>query len=104
MASEPTLASLAHEAQQHDQEHALHDETDVAAVRRRQFIRQLHRVIDQADVVLLVLDARDPPGSRSRLVEDEVRRKDKKLVLILNKIGQCPFPPGPRSLLDELFL
>jgi ribosome biogenesis GTPase A len=28
----------------------------------------LHNVIDEADVILIVLDARDPPGYRSRLV------------------------------------
>jgi len=53
-------------------------------------VRTLHRVVESADVILLVLDARDPPGSRSRLVEDEVRRRDKKLVFILNKIDLVP--------------
>ena len=57
---------------------------------RRQHIRALHRVIDESDVVLLVLDARDPEGCRSRLVEEEVRRREaegKRLVFVLNKIG-----------------
>ena len=57
---------------------------------KRQFIRTLHKVIDQSDLVLLVLDARDPEGCRSKLVEDEVRRREsdgKKLIFILNKIG-----------------
>ena len=37
----------------------------------RYYIRMLHKVIDEADeadVILIVLDARDPPGCRSRLV------------------------------------
>lgn len=57
---------------------------------RRHYIRTLHKVIDESDVVVLVLDARDPEGCRSRLVEEEVRRREaegKKLVFVLNKIG-----------------
>jgi nuclear GTP-binding protein len=56
-------------------------------------MRALHRVVDEADVVLLVLDARDPAGCRSRLVEEEVRRREgegKRLVFVLNKIGAWP--------------
>ncbi|EJD40823.1 P-loop containing nucleoside triphosphate hydrolase protein [Auricularia subglabra TFB-10046 SS5] len=88
MASEPTLASLAAQAQEMDGVAGLDE--DVSSARRRQFVRTLHRVVDASDVVLLVLDARDPPGSRSRLVEEEVRRRDKKLVFILNKIDLVP--------------
>jgi ribosome biogenesis GTPase A len=47
--------------------------------------------VDQSDIILLVLDARDPEGCRSRLVEEEVRRREsegKKLVFVLNKIGK----------------
>jgi hypothetical protein len=60
---------------------------------RRHHVRTLHKVIDQSDVVVLVLDARDPEGCRSRLVEEEVRRREsegKKLVFVLNKIGSSP--------------
>jgi len=58
---------------------------------RRHYVRTLHKVIDQSDIVILVLDARDPEGCRSRLVEEEVRRREsegKKLVFVLNKIGE----------------
>lgn len=61
---------------------------------KRQFIRTLHKVIDQSDLILLVLDARDPEGCRSKLVEDEVMRREsdgKKLIFILNKIGVYSF-------------
>ncbi len=57
---------------------------------RRHYIRALHKVIDESDTIILVLDARDPEGCRSRLVEEEVRRREsegKKLVFVLNKIG-----------------
>lgn len=57
---------------------------------RKHYIRTLHKVIEESDIVILVLDARDPEGCRSRLVEEEVRRREhegKKLVFVLNKIG-----------------
>ncbi|KAI9438934.1 P-loop containing nucleoside triphosphate hydrolase protein [Lactarius indigo] len=60
---------------------------------RRHYIRALHKVVEEADVVLLVLDARDPAGCRSRLVEEEVRRREgegKRLVFVLNKIDLVP--------------
>ena len=61
---------------------------------KRQYIRTLHRVIDQSDVVILVLDARDPEGCRSKVVEEEVKRREsegKKLIFVLNKTGTFRF-------------
>ncbi len=98
MASEPTLSSLAQLAESasaNDVSSALSDPTSAAANKtkeqqRRHYIRTLHKVVDESDVVLLVLDARDPAGCRSRLVEEEVRRREadgKRLVFVLNKIG-----------------
>ena len=57
---------------------------------RKYYLKALHKVVDESDIVILVLDARDPEGCRSRLVEEEVRRREsegKKLVFVLNKIG-----------------
>ncbi|KAH9062562.1 P-loop containing nucleoside triphosphate hydrolase protein [Lactarius deliciosus] len=98
MASEPTLSSLAQLAVA-----ASAAATAPAAASelggktkeqlRRHYIRALHKVVDEADVVLLVLDARDPAGCRSRLVEEEVRRREgegKRLVFVLNKIDLVP--------------
>ncbi|KAI0599434.1 P-loop containing nucleoside triphosphate hydrolase protein [Biscogniauxia sp. FL1348] len=51
------------------------------------------QVIEQADVVLYVLDARDPEGTRSREVERMVMAAasgGKRLVLVLNKIDLIP--------------
>ena len=98
MASEPTLSSLAQLAESasaNDVSSALSDPTSSAANKTkeqqgRHYIRTLHKVVDESDVVLLVLDARDPAGCRSRLVEEEVRRREadgKRLVFVLNKIG-----------------
>lgn len=58
---------------------------------RKYYLRALHKVVDESDIVILVLDARDPESCRSRLVEEEVRRREvegKKLVFVLNKIGK----------------
>lgn len=95
MATEPTLSSLAALASE-TQEAVDQDAASYASSSqktkeqiRRHYVRMLHKVIDQSDIVILVLDARDPEGCRSRLVEEEVRRREsegKKLVFVLNKI------------------
>jgi nuclear GTP-binding protein len=100
MAAEPTLSSLALLAASTE---TIPDDTISEASTsyggsvqktkeqlRRHYIRALHKVIDESDIIMLVLDARDPEGCRSRLVEEEVRRREhegKKLVFVLNKIG-----------------
>ena len=100
MASEPTLSTLASEAASSAQisEDSLFSNTSGLSISgrtkeqmRKYYIRSLHKVVDQSDIILLVLDARDPEGCRSRLVEEEVRRREsegKKLVFVLNKIGR----------------
>ncbi|KAG1782146.1 P-loop containing nucleoside triphosphate hydrolase protein [Suillus placidus] len=96
MAAEPTLSSLAALASETqetvDQDAACYADSSQKTKEqiRRHYVRMLHKVIDQSDIVILVLDARDPEGCRSRLVEEEVRRREsegKKLVFVLNKIG-----------------
>lgn len=100
MASEPTLSSLAALAASTsgvDDEAFADPSSSRAAPKtkeqlRRHYIRVLHKVIDEADIIILVLDARDPEGCRSRLVEEEVRRREgegKRLVFVLNKVGEC---------------
>lgn len=48
------------------------------------------QVIDASDVVIEVLDARDPLGCRCPQLEEAVLQRDgnKKLLLLLNKIGK----------------
>ncbi|VDQ01277.1 unnamed protein product, partial [Trichobilharzia regenti] len=49
-------------------------------------------VINQSDVVLEVLDARDPMGTRCLEIEKMVANENKRLVLLVNKIGMsCLF-------------
>eukprot|EP00055_Hartaetosiga_balthica_P012330 m.59552 g.59552 ORF g.59552 m.59552 type:complete len:502 (-) comp7911_c0_seq7:2235-3740(-) len=59
---------------------------------RRSFFKEFASVIEEADVILQVLDARDPIASRSELVENAILecRGTKKLILVLNKIDLVP--------------
>jgi nuclear GTP-binding protein len=59
---------------------------------RRAYLRELKKVVDTADVLLQVLDARDPIGSRiHKQMEDIILSKaDKRMVLVLNKIDLVP--------------
>jgi len=97
MASEPTLfslAQLAESASANDISSVPLESTSAAnktkEQQRRHYIHMLHIIVDETGVIVLVLDARDPAGCPSRLVEEEVRRREvegKRLVFVLNKIG-----------------
>ncbi|GAP82989.1 putative nuclear GTP-binding protein NUG1 [Rosellinia necatrix] len=74
---------------------ALHD------VSRKAHDKVFKQVVDQADVVLYVLDARDPEGTRSKEIERMVMAAasgGKRLMLVLNKIDLIP----PHILKDWL--
>ncbi|RCI08276.1 hypothetical protein L249_8363, partial [Ophiocordyceps polyrhachis-furcata BCC 54312] len=53
---------------------------------------ELYKVVDSSDVVLLVLDARDPLGTRCRTIEKYLGQEapHKHLILILNKCDLIP--------------
>jgi len=59
---------------------------------RKTFYREFSKVVECADVVLEVLDARDPAGSRCAQMEAAIRASAgaKKLILVLNKIDLVP--------------
>lgn len=68
--------------------------TDAAATgqkdnSKKAYYREFRKVLESADVILEVLDARDPLGTRTRSVERMVMDSglDKKIILVLNKIG-----------------
>eukprot|EP00041_Stephanoeca_diplocostata_P014502 m.266135 g.266135 ORF g.266135 m.266135 type:complete len:520 (+) comp19718_c0_seq4:125-1684(+) len=58
----------------------------------RAYYKEFRKVVEAADVILQVLDARDPLGCRCRRVEQQVLAagSDKRLVLVLNKIDLIP--------------
>lgn len=72
------------------------------ATSRKTYDRVFKSVVEQADVVLYVLDARDPEATRSREVERSVMAAaasgGKRLMLILNKVDLVP----PKVLRDWL--
>lgn len=51
------------------------------------YMKEFHKVVELSDVIIQVLDARDPMGCRSPSVEEQVRRSEKRLVCVVNKIG-----------------
>lgn len=59
---------------------------------KRSFYREFKSVVENADVILQVLDARDPMGCRVRAVEEMVAASGgrKRIVLVLNKIDLVP--------------
>ena len=48
------------------------------------------RILEDCDVVLFVLDARNPEGTRNRRLEEMIREKDKKIIYVLNKADLVP--------------
>ena len=64
---------------------------DMHVVRQRSLRREMLKVAEEADIILEVLDARDPLGGRCVPLERElVHSRKKKLVLVLNKIDLVP--------------
>uniref|UniRef100_A0A182MEC6 Nucleolar GTP-binding protein 2 n=1 Tax=Anopheles culicifacies TaxID=139723 RepID=A0A182MEC6_9DIPT len=63
-----------------------------AAGQSKRIWNELHKVVDSADVLLQVLDARDPMGTRSKYIETFLRKEKphKHLFFILNKVDLVP--------------
>lgn len=59
---------------------------------RKAFVKELKEVIEESDVILQVLDARDPLNCRSKELESQIlcHRDGKKIILVLNKIDLVP--------------
>jgi len=57
---------------------------------KRAYYREFKKVLEAADVILEVLDARDPIGTRTTSVEQMIAAQNKKVILVLNKIDLVP--------------
>lgn len=53
---------------------------------------ELYKVIDSSDIIVQVLDARDPIGTRSRHIEEYLKKEKgyKQLFFVLNKCDLVP--------------
>jgi nuclear GTP-binding protein len=58
----------------------------------RTYYRELNKVLDAADILLEVLDVRDPMGCRSKSIESKFlgTAREKRVVIILTKIDLVP--------------
>ncbi|GLC37214.1 hypothetical protein PLESTB_000992100 [Pleodorina starrii] len=67
---------------------------------RKAFYREFRRVVEAADVIIQVLDARDPVACRCADVERYIRQTNpnKKIILLLNKMDLVPREVGERWL------
>ncbi|KAH7824779.1 putative nucleostemin-like protein [Monocercomonoides exilis] len=59
-------------------------------INRRQFFSMLNKVVDASDIILEVIDARDPSGTRCSTLERSALAKGKQVVIVLNKIDLVP--------------
>lgn len=64
----------------------------MAAGQSRRIWNELYKVIDSSDVVIMVLDVRDPPGTRCAHIENFLKKEKphKHLIFILNKVDLVP--------------
>lgn len=100
-----TLETLVDDADMRGTVHSIMHENDVADVDEKryksastkeqslkQYFKEFKKVVENADVVLEVVDARDPLGTRCAEVERAVRSApgNKRLVLVLNKADLVP--------------
>jgi len=58
----------------------------------KKYFKEIKKVIEASDIILEVLDARDPLSCRCKKIEAEILSQpgDKKIILVLNKIDLVP--------------
>lgn len=90
-AAQTARAFEAQQSAKSDAQSAGAHEIEITDSSRRAYMKELRKVVDRADVVLEILDARDPMGCRTLEMEELIgNRGGKKVVLVLNKIDLVP--------------
>ena len=92
---------------------ARHDDGELTTAREPVFSKgqskriwnELYKVIDSSDVVIHVLDARDPLGTRCRSVEKYIKEEapHKHLLFLLNKCDLVPTSVAVRTTIVSLY-
>ncbi|ACJ17162.1 GTPase [Thermococcus onnurineus NA1] len=59
-------------------------------MKQRKAWRVVREVIDEADIIVEVVDARDPIGTRNRKLERLVKEEGKPLLIVMNKADLVP--------------
>ena len=88
-----------------EQTHADYIEPIYAKGTSRRIYGELYKVIDSSDVILHILDARDPIGTMCESVLEYIKKEKahKQVVLVINKCDLVPnwvtvsYPPLPES-------
>ena len=62
----------------------------LSTVNKKVHWRDIKKVVEASDVLVQVLDARDPEGTRSADLEELAKEKGIKLVYVLNKADMVP--------------
>jgi nuclear GTP-binding protein len=57
---------------------------------KKAYAKELKKVVEASDVLIEVLDARDPEGCRCKNLEHEMLAAGKKVLLVVNKIDLVP--------------
>jgi nuclear GTP-binding protein len=97
-----SLAELAHSAQADGEAYEAKEATRQKEAEKREsvakeestkgFYKEFKKVVEAADIILEVLDARDPMGCRCPEIEQQILAQDpnKRIILILNKVDLVP--------------
>ncbi|WAQ87404.1 hypothetical protein PtA15_8A308 [Puccinia triticina] len=80
------------DSQEDEEQHNVAVDYILSAGTSKRIWSELYKVIDSSDVILHVLDARDPLGTRCLSVENYLQKekRGKKMVWILNKVDLVP--------------
>ncbi|KAG8760178.1 GTPase required for pre-60S ribosomal subunit nuclear export and maturation [Ceratobasidium sp. 428] len=91
----PLLATIPYieaDVEEDEATHGVYNEPIYAKGTSRRIYGELYKVLDSSDVVIHVLDARDPLGTLCKSVTDYLRKEKahKQVVLLLNKCDLVP--------------